>query len=96
MRKKLFTVLMCAVLVMSLTAGCGNSGGTEGDGQPEQSQEQETEKEEEALSEEEQKADAFSEDIKRCLDCGMNAHVAKPIDVQEVARLLEKFIFKKE
>ena len=41
-------------------------------------------------------ADAFSEDIKRCLDCGMNAHVAKPIDVQEVARLLEKFIFKKE
>ncbi len=41
-------------------------------------------------------ADAFSEDIKRCLDCGMNAHVAKPIDVQEVARLLEKFIFRKE
>lgn len=41
-------------------------------------------------------ADAFSEDIKRCLDCGMNAHVAKPIDVQEVARLLEKFIYKKE
>ena len=52
MRKKLFTVLMCAVLVMSLTAGCGNSGGTEGDGQPEQSQEQETEKEEEVRSEE--------------------------------------------
>jgi signal transduction histidine kinase/CheY-like chemotaxis protein len=41
-------------------------------------------------------ADAFAEDIKRCLDCGMNAHVAKPIDVQEVARLLEKFIYKKE
>ena len=37
-------------------------------------------------------ADAFSEDVKRCLDCGMNAHVAKPIDVQEVMRLLEKFI----
>ena len=34
-------------------------------------------------------ADAFSEDVKRCLDCGMNAHVAKPIDVQEVMRLLE-------
>ena len=41
-------------------------------------------------------ADAFAEDIKRCLDCGMNAHVAKPIDVQEVARLLEKYIYKKE
>lgn len=37
-------------------------------------------------------ADAFSEDIKRCLECGMDAHVAKPIDVQEVARQLRKFI----
>ena len=37
-------------------------------------------------------ADAFSEDIKRCLDCGMNAHIAKPIDVREVSRILEKFI----
>ena len=37
-------------------------------------------------------ADAFSEDIRRCLDCGMNAHVAKPIDIREVSRLLEKFI----
>lgn len=37
-------------------------------------------------------ADAFSEDVKRCLECGMNAHVAKPIDVQEVMRLLVKYI----
>jgi len=37
-------------------------------------------------------ADAFAEDIKRCLECGMNAHVAKPIDVREVARLLEKYM----
>lgn len=37
-------------------------------------------------------ADAFSEDIKRCLDCGMNAHIAKPIDIREVARILEKYI----
>ncbi len=37
-------------------------------------------------------ADAFSEDVKRCLDCGMNAHVAKPIDVREVCRQLEKYI----
>ena len=37
-------------------------------------------------------ADAFSEDIQRCLECGMNAHVAKPIDVREVTRHLEKFI----
>ncbi|MCI9468279.1 MAG: response regulator [Oscillospiraceae bacterium] len=37
-------------------------------------------------------ADAFAEDVKRCLDAGMNAHIAKPIDVREVARLLEKFL----
>ena len=37
-------------------------------------------------------ADAFAEDVKRALDAGMNAHVAKPIDVGEVMRLLEKFI----
>ena len=41
-------------------------------------------------------ADAFSEDIHKCLECGMNAHVAKPIDVREVARLLVKFIGSKE
>lgn len=41
-------------------------------------------------------ADAFSEDVKRCLDCGMNAHVAKPIDVEEVMRLLEKFVIKEK
>ncbi len=35
-------------------------------------------------------ADAFSEDIKKCLDCGMNAHVSKPIDIKEVSRLLER------
>ena len=35
-------------------------------------------------------ADAFSEDVKRCLDAGMDAHVAKPIDVKEIARLLER------
>lgn len=37
-------------------------------------------------------ADAFSEDIKKCLDIGMNAHIAKPIDVKEVARTLKKYI----
>ena len=41
-------------------------------------------------------ADAFSEDIHKCLECGMNAHVAKPIDIREVARLLVKFIGSKE
>ncbi len=33
-------------------------------------------------------ADAFSEDIKKCLEHGMNAHVAKPIDIKELSRIL--------
>ncbi|MBD5134317.1 MAG: response regulator [Clostridiales bacterium] len=37
-------------------------------------------------------ADAFAEDVRRSLECGMNAHVAKPIDVEEVMRLLEKYV----
>ncbi|MDO4357128.1 MAG: response regulator [Clostridia bacterium] len=37
-------------------------------------------------------ADAFSENIQKCLECGMNAHVAKPIDIQEITRLLERFL----
>ena len=41
-------------------------------------------------------ADAFAEDVKKCLDSGMNAHVAKPIDLGEVTRILEKYIKKGE
>lgn len=37
-------------------------------------------------------ADAFSEDIQRCLNCGMNAHVAKPIDIMEITKLLERYL----
>ena len=37
-------------------------------------------------------ADAFSEDIQRCLETGMNAHIAKPIDIREVSRILEKYL----
>ncbi len=37
-------------------------------------------------------ADAFAEDVQKCLDYGMNAHVAKPIDVREVARQLLRFM----
>ncbi len=39
-------------------------------------------------------ADAFSEDVQKCLTHGMDAHVAKPIDVSLVARLLKKYINK--
>ena len=37
-------------------------------------------------------ADAFSEDIQKCLECGMNDHLAKPIDVQAVAYKLQKYL----
>ncbi len=37
-------------------------------------------------------ADAFYDDIQRCLDCGMDAHAPKPIDIREVAHLLDQFI----
>ncbi len=37
-------------------------------------------------------ADAFSEDHKKCLEAGMNAHIAKPIDLQEVVKQLKKYM----
>jgi len=37
-------------------------------------------------------ADAFAEDVQKCLDAGMNAHVAKPIDVREITRQLLKLM----
>lgn len=37
-------------------------------------------------------ADAFTEDINRCLETGMNAHTAKPINIKELEMLLQKYI----
>lgn len=37
-------------------------------------------------------ADAFSEDIQHCLACGMNAHVAKPIDMGKLMFQLQKYL----
>ncbi len=37
-------------------------------------------------------ADAYSDDIQRCLSHGMNAHVAKPIDIGEIARVLKRYL----
>ena len=41
-------------------------------------------------------ADAFSEDIQKCLDSGMNAHTAKPINLDEVLSLLKKYIMQEK
>ena len=37
-------------------------------------------------------ADAFSEDIHNCMKCGMNAHVAKPLDIKVLMRLIRKYL----
>lgn len=37
-------------------------------------------------------ADAFSDDAQRCIECGMVAHIAKPIDVKECMRVLQQFL----
>lgn len=35
-------------------------------------------------------ANVFAEDIQRCLDCGMNAHVGKPIDIPTLEKTVKK------
>ena len=37
-------------------------------------------------------ADAFSDDVQYCIDCGMNGHLAKPIDMRECMRILQQFL----
>ena len=37
-------------------------------------------------------ANAFDEDKKKALDCGMNAHVAKPIDVEQLMEVLGEIL----
>ena len=37
-------------------------------------------------------AEDFSDDIQHCLEYGMNAHIAKPIDVIELTRLLKRYL----
>lgn len=37
-------------------------------------------------------ADAFSEDIRRCLECGMNEHIAKPINIKVLMAALKRYL----
>lgn len=37
-------------------------------------------------------ADAFADDVQKCLDSGMDAHVAKPINLKEILDLLEQYM----
>ncbi len=37
-------------------------------------------------------ADAFSEDVKKCMDAGMNAHLSKPIDMELLRRTISRYV----
>lgn len=37
-------------------------------------------------------ADAFADDAKQCMDCGMNAHLTKPLNMKEIMRVLTKYL----
>lgn len=37
-------------------------------------------------------ADAFADDVQYCIDCGMNGHLAKPIDISECMRMLQQYL----
>ena len=37
-------------------------------------------------------ANVFREDVERCLEAGMNAHVGKPLDFDEVLEILQKYL----
>ena len=40
-------------------------------------------------------ADAFAEDVQLCIECGMNGHIAKPIDIDKLIEYLVKIKNKK-
>ncbi|MCL1814537.1 MAG: response regulator [Treponema sp.] len=41
-------------------------------------------------------ANVFKEDVEKCLDAGMNSHVGKPLDFEEVLHMLRTFLLNKE
>ena len=41
-------------------------------------------------------ANVFKEDIGKCLEAGMNGHIGKPLDFDEVLQLLRKYLFQQK
>ncbi len=40
-------------------------------------------------------ANAFNEDVQNCLNAGMNGHLAKPIDNEELAKTLSRYLLER-
>ena len=40
-------------------------------------------------------ANAFEEDVKQCLQAGMNAHLSKPVDIDQLKKLLARLLAKR-
>lgn len=38
-------------------------------------------------------ANAFKEETRKCIETGMNAHLAKPLHIEEVLVTIQKFLF---
>ena len=38
-------------------------------------------------------ANVFKEDIQKCLDAGMDAHLGKPLDMNEILQILKRYLF---
>lgn len=41
-------------------------------------------------------ANAFTENIKKCREAGMNDHIAKPLDINRIYRILAQYIPQRE
>ena len=41
-------------------------------------------------------ANAFAEDVQAAKTAGMNEHIAKPIDLNALARIISKYVLRKE
>ena len=39
-------------------------------------------------------ANAFAEDAEKCIAAGMNAHIAKPVEIETIKRVICKYVSK--
>jgi CheY-like chemotaxis protein len=39
-------------------------------------------------------ADAFADDVRKAEEAGMNGHIAKPVDILKLKKIIKKWIFR--